>query len=151
MGTYYRSNVTVNAVIGEGGSNSRDGGTTYVELINPGKKEGLIVATAAGGGGRARNGWSGGGTDNAGSNGSDGDQGDNGNGDILPELCGNSILSPGSAGYAHGDGPGAGGVIVDGQKPTKRYMYDGEGFGAGGGEDGHAGYDGVVVLILCDE
>ena len=39
---------------------------------------------------------------------------------------------------------------MNGEKPSKRNTQDGEGFGAGGGEDQKPGYDGVVVVMLCD-
>ena len=58
------------------------------------------------------------------------------------------VLTPGSAGSS-GDGPGAGGVVVDGQKPARLDSRDGEGFGAGGGEDNRGGYSGAVLLIIC--
>ena len=62
-------------------------------------------------------------------------------------MCGVS-LNPGNAGVSS-DGSGAGGVVVDGRRPPIRSLVDGEGFGAGGGEDNRPGYKGVVVLKIC--
>ena len=45
-------------------------------------------------------------------------------------------------------GGGGGGVVVNGIKPGNNTFY-GEGFGAGGGEDGNKGYPDVVVLTIC--
>ena len=67
----------------------------------------------------------------------------------LPSFC-QVNLTPGQAGYGQADGNGAGGVIVDGQKPFRSAFWDGEGYGAGGGVDGRSGYPGVVVLVLCE-
>ena len=97
---------------------------------------------SARGGGRGTAGWSGVSGDIGGSN------GEYGSNEPLPHLC-NVSLTPGAAGQS-GDGAGAGGVVVDGRKPTRTSPKDGEGFGAGGGEDGRQGYPGVVVLTLCE-
>ena len=86
--------------------------------------------------------WGGAGGDIGGSN------GEYGSNEPLPHLC-SVNLTPGAAGSNSGDGAGAGGVVVDGQKPTRRSSKDGEGFGAGGGEDSNKGYPGVVVLTIC--
>jgi len=102
------------------------------------------VVSAQGGGGAGGRGWSGVNGDTGGSNGQYGSY------ESLPNLCGVN-LTPGAAGYSSSDGKGAGGVVVDGQKPTRTSSVDGEGFGAGGGEDNRHGYPGVVVLILCEE
>ena len=69
--------------------------------------------------------------------------------ELLPSFC-QVNLTPGQAGYGQADGNGAGGVIVDGQKPFRSAFWDGEGYGAGGGVDGRSGYPGVVVLVLCE-
>ena len=53
-------------------------------------------------------------------------------------------------------------MIVQGTRPTRRfylifgitviidrYVEDGWGYGAGGGEDNRSGYNGVAVFIIC--
>ena len=102
----------------------------------------LTTFVSAGGGGRGAAGWSGVNGEIGGSN------GEYGSNEPLPHLC-SVNLTPGAAGSNSGDGAGAGGVVVDGQKPTRRSSKDGEGFGAGGGEDSNKGYPGVVVLTIC--
>jgi hypothetical protein len=149
--------VNVKVVIGGGGAGTgQDGGDTVMTIV------GSTVVTAGGGGGAARPGWSGGTNQNlAGSNGSSGYNwpggstaagGTNGSGETLPSLCGGIALTPGAAGTMQKPGfeGGAGGVIVDGQKPTRSDARDGEGYGAGGGEDSRPGYGGVAVLMVCD-
>ena len=129
---------------GGGSTGGLDGGATTVSI------DGVVVLRAQGGGGSGRPGWSGG-TNNppAGFNGASGSSfSENGNGEELPELCGSVFLSPGAAGSSS-DGPGAGGVIVNGQKPTRLDSRDGEGYGAGGGEDNRDGYSGAVLLTIC--
>ena len=130
--------------VGSGGSGGLNGGATTVSI------DGTEVLRAPGGDGSGRPGWSGGTNyPPAGFNGSRGSSfSGNGNGAGLPELCGIVFLSPGSAGNSS-DGPGAGGVIVDGQKPTRLDSRDGEGYGAGGGEDYRDGYSGAVLLTIC--
>ena len=125
--------------IGEGGSTDSHGQATFVTIDD-------VQVVSAGGGGRAGGaGWSGVSGDVGGTNGQDG------TGESLPRMCGDKVqLTPGAAGVNNGDGRGAGGVIVRGRKPTKRFPEDGEGFGAGGGEDNRPGHNGVVVLVLCD-
>ena len=121
-----------------------DGGVTTVSI------NGAVVLRAPGGGGSGRPGWSGGtNSPPAGFNGASGSSfSGNGNGAELPELCGDVVLTPGAAGSSS-DGPGAGGVILDGQKPTRLDSRDGEGYGAGGGEDNRDGYPGAVLLAVC--
>ena len=103
------------------------------------------VVSAQGGGGAGGRGWSGVNGDTGGSNGQYGSY------ESLPNLCGVN-LTPGAAGYSSSDGKGGAGVVVDhGQKPTRTSSVDGEGFGAGGGEDNRHGYPGLVVLTLCEE
>ena len=102
----------------------------------------IATFVSADGGGRGGAGWSGVNGDIGGSN------GEYGSNEPLPHLCSVS-LTPGAAGYNSGDGAGAGGVVVGGQKPTRTSRKDGEGFGAGGGEDNNNGYPGVVVLTIC--
>ena len=131
--------------VGAGGDSSTDGGATVVSV------DGSEVLRAAGGGGDRRPGWSGGsGGTNAGSNGSDGDLA-NGSGESLPTLCGGVSLTPGASGTSTGNGVGAGGVVVGGMKPDRLFDEDGEGYGAGGGEDSKSGYGGVVLWMLCKE
>ena len=125
--------------IGHGGSSSHNGQASSVSL------NGKQIITAGGGGRGVGAGWPGVSGDTGGTNGQYGTM------EPLPTLCSNKVqLSPGAAGVDASDGKGAGGVIVDGKKPTKQSKKDGEGFGAGGGEDHRSGYSGVVVLVLCD-
>jgi len=123
--------------IGRGGmSNGASGESTTVQGLPS-------IVSAQGGGGSGGPGWSGVSGDTGGSN------GQYGNNEPLPNLCGVS-LTPGAAGYGSSDGKGAGGVVVDGRKPARTSSVDGEGFGAGGGEDNRHGYPGVVILSLCE-
>jgi len=132
--------VVLDITIGNGGGSSGANGQTTTVRGLP------SVVSAQGGGGAKRPGWSGvgGGNDDVG-----GFNGKYGTNEPLPILC-HVKLTPGSAGSSSSDGTGAGGIVVDGQKPTKRSTVDGEGYGAGGGEDDRSGYPGVVVLTLCD-
>ena len=140
--------VTATVDIGAGGGASTDGGATAVTVYCDGVKCGY--ASAAGGGGSARPGWSGGANSVGGWNGGGGDSNSNGSGEQLPSLCGGGVsLKAGAAGTST-DGTGAGGVIVGGQRPGRRYTEDGLGYGAGGGEDNRPGYSGVAVLLVCE-
>ena len=132
-------------IVGKGGTYGGDGQSTEVRGLYTSPSSLL----ARGGGGAGRDGWSGGsgGGGSGGANGSNG-HGQNGSGEALPTVCGVE-LAPGDSGTNSSDGEGGGGVIVDGQKPTRNHYQDGEGFGAGGGEDNLSGYPGVVVLSLC--
>jgi len=137
--------VQLQVTIGEGGNQSgRTGGPTSVAL------DGEVVLSAPGGGGGSTgiSGWSGVTGSHANSQG--GSNGRYGTGERLPTLCSGMILTPGQAGRSSGDGTGGGGVIVNGEKPFKIRGVDGEGFGAGGGEDDYPGYNGVVVIMLCN-
>jgi len=139
--------VQIDVTIGEGGNQSgRTGGPTSVAL------DGQLVLSAPGGGGGSSgiSGWSG--VTGSSEQSEGGSNGQYGTGESLPTLCSESgmILTPGAAGISNGDNSGAGGVIVSGEKPLKLQGVDGEGFGAGGGEDNYLGYDGVVVIMLCD-
>ena len=123
--------------IGSGGIGyGRDGQTTTVRGLPS-------VVSAQGGGGKRGPGWSGVNGEEGGYN------GQYGNNEPLPNLC-HVKLTPGTPGSGQGDGKGAGGIVVDDRKPTRRSTVDGEGYGAGGGEDNRSGYPGVVVLTLCD-
>ena len=143
-----QTSVVVGVSIGAGGLAGGFNGTATNVTV-----DGKQVMSAAGGGGKGGEGWSGGtNTQQAGSNGKNGSNPltlPNGNGLSLPGLCQGVTLTPGAAGTA-GDGPGAGGVIVGGRKPNRSSIVDGEGFGAGGGEDSRAGVRGVAVIMLCD-
>jgi len=133
----------VSVTIGEGGDYS-DGTPTEVIV------EKLGTITARGGGKAGRAGWSGGSSEKGGWNGGDGDSKSNGSGESLPTVCGDGVtLTAGPTGRYDSDGTGGGGVIVNGQKPSQVYYRDGEGYGAGGGEDNYDGYDGIAVLMLC--
>ena len=139
------SNVEITITIGAGGVEAGQDGEDTVVVLN-----GVETITAKGGGGKAGPGWSGGAQNmQAGSNGANGEGFTNGNGQLLPTLCANIDLSPGAAGPKHDDTGGAGGVVIFDKKPSKSFPNDGEGFGAGGGEDRHPGYDGVVVIMVC--
>ena len=135
----------LDVTIGDGGRLSgASGGSTTVRGLPS-------LVSAQGGGGSGGPGWSGISGDIGGYN------GEYGSNEPLPQLCsalhrlGTSVnLAPGTAGYNSGDGAGAGGVVVEGRKPTRTSSKDGEGFGAGGGEDNRHGYPGVVVLTLCE-
>ena len=51
----------------------------------------------------------------------------------------------------HGlDFGGGGGILIEGRKSCRHNLLNGEGYGAGGGEDDQEGSAGVVVLMLCD-
>ena len=142
----------VNITIGTGGSGpgGHDGHVTRVVI---GEKS----IEAKGGGGNGRSGWSGGG-DNGGNGGFNGSSGGgsnhvngNGSGAELPALCRNVKLNAGAQGEGlKREGGGGGGIVIDGRKCCRNNMLDGEGYGAGGGEDDHDGSPGVVVLMLCD-
>jgi len=149
---------TINVVIGGGGigssssSGGTDGGQTKVTLVENGAS-----VIGLGGGKNGGNGWSGGSEGKAGgTNGaSASDVSGNGSGAPLPTVCGGAIsLRPGAGGPAGGpknnEGGGGGGVIVDGKKPSKTYSWDGEGYGAGGGDSYsdsvNNGYDGVAII-----
>jgi len=137
-GTY-----NVNVTIGRGGDYA-DGTPTEVLIKNVG------TVTARGGGKARGAGWSGGSSEKGGWNGGSGDSQSNGSGEPLPTVCGEGVtLTAGPTGRYDSDGTGGGGVIVNGQKPSQVYYRDGEGYGAGGGEDNYDGYDGIAVLMLC--
>jgi hypothetical protein len=139
--------VTVTVDLGSGGGTSADGQATVVTVFCGGEQCGQ--AAAAGGGGDARPGWSGGANSVGGSNGAGGDGNNNGNGEQLPTLCNTGVgLSAGMAGTST-DGTGAGGVYVNGNRPGRRYVEDGLGYGAGGGEDNRSGYAGVAAVFIC--
>ena len=135
--------VQLEIIIGAGGSSSSsstvNGGSTTVSM------DGMQVITANGGGGAGGPGWSGVRSGRYG-----GYNGQYGTGERLPTLCGGVTLAPGKAGYKKYRSTGAGGVIVDGMKPNRTSKSDGEGYGAGGGRYGKTGYNGVVVITLCD-
>ena len=138
----------LNITIGDGGLDSQDGLPTSLTI------DSVLLFTADGGGGVGRPGWTGISTSDG--QGTGGTNGQYGTGETLPEMCGGLGLQPGAAGHGSTDGRGAGGVLV-GQvnspirKPAKRHDQDGEGYGAGGGEDNLPGYPGVLVLMLCDK
>ena len=130
----------LDVTIGDGGrSSGASGGSTTVRGLPS-------LVSAQGGGGSGGPGWSGVSGDIGGYN------GEYGSNEPLPALCDalSETLTPGKAGINSGDGAGAGGVVVEGRKPTRTSTKDGEGFGAGGGEDNRHGYPGVVVLTLCE-
>jgi len=135
--------VTVNVKIGKGGDN-QDGEPTEVDV------PGVGAVKAEGGGYAGRNGWSGGSSEKGGWNGGSGDSKSNGSGEKLPTVCGEGVtITAGATGDYDSDGTGGGGVVVNGEKPYRRYYRDGEGYGAGGGEDDYDGNDGVAILMLC--
>ena len=140
--------LVLDITIGNGGSYSgADGQNTTVLGLPSLSLFGSPEVSAQGGGGAGGPGWSGVSGDTGGFNGNYGSH------EQLPILCpaGNApSLTPGLAGSNQSDGKGAGGVIVDGEKPARRGHMDGEGYGAGGGEDDRSGYPGIVVLTLCD-
>jgi len=137
--------VVLGVTIGEGGKRSGDSGDPSSVVL-----DGRVVLSAPGGGGGSTgiSGWSGVAGPSANSRG--GSNGEFGTGERLPTLCSGMGLTPGGAGVSAGDGTGGGGVILSGDKPDRIYDVDGEGFGAGGGEDGFLGYNGVVVIMLCE-
>ena len=143
------NNQTVNLkiTIGEGGSSrGGDGSPTTVVM------DGLEVISAPGGGGAGRPGWSGVDTSKGKGYGNGGSNGLYGSGEELPELCGGVALTPGAAGLftVTSYQSGAGGVVVEDEKPIQRNTNDGEGFGAGAGEDNLVGYKGVAVVMICE-
>lgn len=135
--------VELELIIGAGGASGGSGTPTTVTL------DGRQVLSASGGGGgnTGLSGWSG--VTSATANSQGGSNGQYGSGESLPTLCGGVSLAPGAAGVSSGDGSGGGGVVVNGEKPVKLNTMDGEGFGAGGGEDDLPGYEGVIVIMLC--
>ena len=138
--------VQLGITIGAGGPSGsgcdESGNSALNGLLTTVLRDGAQVVTAQGGGGAGLPGWSGVVSDDGGTN------GQYGTGETLPVLCGGMALAPGAAGVSS-DGSGAGGVIVNGTKPTRGSSVDGEGFGAGGGEDRRPGYEGVVVVMVC--
>ena len=138
--------VSLHLFIGEGGSSGGGDGIPTAVML-----DGKEVLSAPGGGGAGRLGWSGVDTRNSGQ-GDGGSNGQYGSGEVLPELCEGVVLGPGVAGQEKRGGldAGAGGVVVGGQKPTRRNTQDGEGFGAGAGEDNMKGYKGVAVVMYCE-
>ena len=129
--------LVIDITIGLGGSTSgANGQATTVQST-------LFTVSAQGGGQGTGTGWSGGT-----GGGTGGYNGQYGSGEQLPTLC-QATLTPGAAGYGGNHGGGGGGVIVNGQKPARLFVDDGEGYGAGGGEDHRNGYAGVVVLTVC--
>jgi len=142
--------VIANVFIGEGGTSSNDGTRTKVTINCDGCTK--TIMRAYGGGGDARPGWSGGANTWAGENGGQGDYLGNGSGEKLPDLC-NRLMSlrAGSRGYSYyDDGTGAGGVYVNEDSPYRCCSEDGYGYGAGGGEDDHYGYQGIAALMVCE-
>ena len=131
---------------GGGGSSGESGQSTTVKLSGSDPNVIQNLVSAQGGGGSGGPGWSGVGGANTDVGGSNGKYG---TGERLPNLCGVNI-APGFAGFNMIDGAGAGGVVVDGRKPRRTDSRDGEGFGAGGGEDRRFGFPGVAVLSLCE-
>ena len=74
----------------------------------------------------------------------------NGSGAELPILCRKVKLHAGAHGEGNDqEGGGGGGILIEGRKSCRHTLLNGEGFGAGGGEDYQDGSDGVVVLMLC--
>lgn len=140
--------VVVNTNIGSGGTSSNNGGVTKVEVLVGGVR--LVLVKASGGGGDARPGWSGGANSRGGSSGGQGDYLGNGSGEQLPAACNRLVsITAGGAGYSS-DGTGAGGVHPNGASPYRCCSEDGYGYGAGGGEDNHHGYQGVTVIMVCE-
>ena len=155
--TFYQKPVgsgplSVNITIGPGGTGhgGHDGGVTSIVM-------GDKAVEAKGGGGNGRSGWGGGGDNggNGGFNGSSGrgsqDVNGNGSGAELPVLCRDIKLSAGKNGKGiNREGGGGGGILIEGRKSCRHNLLNGEGYGAGGGEDDQEGSAGVVVLMLCD-
>ena len=132
--------------VGGGRYSGESGQSTTVKLSSISGSDTHLVS-AQGGGGSGGPGWSGVGGVNGDVGGFNGKYG---TGERLPNLCSGVNLTPGQAGYNRNDGAGAGGVVVDGRKPRRTDSRDGEGFGAGGGEDRRFGFPGVAVLSLCE-
>merc|ERR1719348_484838 len=145
-GTY-----TFNLNIGYGGDYNNGGSTDLVIFQDDLGPSGVLYRNSAAGGGKARgNGWSGGSSEKGGWNGSNGQDEYNGSGEQLPSLCSPEVsLTPGQTGAYDSDGTGGGGVIINGLKPITRFRKDGEGFGAGGGENNFDGYAGAAVIMVC--
>jgi len=138
--------------LGSGGDYSSGAPTTLAISQPKDQREyGNFWSLTANGGGNSRGqGWSGGSSELGGWNGGNGQDEYNGNGNSLPAPCSPLVsLSPGQTGTYDSDGTGGGGVIVNDIKPDKRWKRDGEGFGAGGGEDNYDGYAGVAVIMVC--